>query len=152
MVLAREVDLRFRGQTWEVTVPLAGPAALGDLADAFRARYAELYGRGALAHAAGIDLVNCRVIATGVPRQFPAAPPLGPPDASLAMRGARLVWLPGGTAPAGVTIYDGERLAPGMTLSGPALIERRDTSILLPAGDHVRIEAFGDMLIEIGHA
>jgi N-methylhydantoinase A len=154
MLLTREVDLRFRGQTWEVTVPLPGldADAVAGLADAFRARYAALYGRGALAHAAGIDLVNCRVIANGVPRPAPPVAPLGPPDASLAMRGARLVWLPGATTPVGVTVYDGERLAPGMKLAGPALVERRDTSILVPAGDRARVEAFGDMLIEIGHA
>jgi N-methylhydantoinase A len=154
LVLRREVDLRFRGQTWEVAVPLEtlDAGAIGRLAEAFRARYAALYGRGALAHAAGIDLVNCRVIATGVPRTAPSAPPLGPPDASVAMRGARLAWLPGATAAVGLTIYDGERLAPGMTLAGPALVERRDTSILLRGGDRARIEAFGDMLIEVGRA
>ncbi|HYR96876.1 MAG TPA: hydantoinase/oxoprolinase family protein [Candidatus Binatus sp.] len=154
VVVGREVDLRFRGQTWEVTVPLGtlAAAAVGALADAFRARYAALYGRGALAHAAGIDLVNCRVIATGMPRPAAPAPPLGPSDASLAMRGARPVWLPGASTAVGVTIYDGERLVPGMTLAGPALVERRDTSVFVPAGDRARIEAFGDMLIEIRHA
>ena len=153
-VISREVDLRFRGQSWEVMVPLGGlgAAAVAGLADAFRARYAALYGRGALAHAAGIDLVNCRVIATSGRRPAPPAPSIGAPDASLAMRGARPAWLPGATERLGVTIYDGERLAPGMTLAGPALVERRDTSVLLLAGDRVRIEPFGDMLIEVGHA
>jgi N-methylhydantoinase A len=151
MQLAREVDLRFHGQTWEVTVPLASvdAASVAALGDAFRSRYAALYGTGALAHAAGIDLVNCRVIATGARPPAPPAPPPGPPDATPALRGARTAWLPGGSAPVRVPIYDGERLAPGMTLAGPALVERRDTSILLPAGDRARVEAFGDLLIEV---
>ena len=49
VTLVPEVDLRFHRQTWEVTVPLAPldrPTVEG-LGDAFRARYAELYGRGA---------------------------------------------------------------------------------------------------------
>jgi N-methylhydantoinase A len=154
LAVSREVDLRFRGQTWEVTVPLPGldAATAAGLADAFRARYAALYGRGALAHAAGIDLVNCRVIASGAPRPAPPPPALGPSDPEPARRGARPVWIPDAGGTIRVPIYDGERLRPGMALAGPALVERRDTSILLPAGDRARIEPFGDVLIEIGHA
>jgi N-methylhydantoinase A len=154
MQLAREVDLRFHGQTWEVTVPLASvdAAPVAALGDAFRSRYAALYGTGALAHAAGIDLVNCRVIATGARPPAPPAPPPGPPDAAPALRGTRTAWLPGGSVPVRVPVYDGERLAPGMTLAGPALVERRDTSILLPGGNRARVEPFGDLLIEVGLA
>ena len=145
--LAREVDLRFRGQTWEVTVPLAD-----DLESAFRGRYAELYGRGALAHGAGIDLVNCRLIATGASRATPVAPGLGAADPEPARRGARAAWLPGGTAPMRTPVYDGERVTPGMLVAGPALVERRDTTILLGADDRARVEPFGDLVVEVGHA
>src|SRR5205823_4088850 len=94
----------------------------GRLGDAFRARYAELYGTGALAAAAPIDLVNCRVIATArLPRPALAPAPLGPTDASPAQRGVRTVWLPGGEDGRPVALYDGERLAPGMAVTGAAL-------------------------------
>jgi hypothetical protein len=39
-----------------------------------------------------------------------------------------------------------------MAVAGPALVERRDTSILLPAGDRARVEPFGDLLIEVAGA
>jgi N-methylhydantoinase A len=154
VTLAREVDLRFHRQTWEVSVPLAGldAAGVGGLADAFRERYAALYGRGALAQGAGIDLVNCRLIASGTvprPRDTPAT--LGPADAAPARRGARAAWMAGADGRAPVAVYDGERLAPGMTLAGPAVIDRRDTTILVPAGDRAAVDAAGSLVIEVGH-
>jgi N-methylhydantoinase A len=151
MALRREVDLRFRGQTWEVTVPLPtlDAAALAGLGDAFRARYAELYGRGTLAARAAIELVNTRVIAAGVPRPTPPPPPSGSPDPEPARRGVRSAWLGGDVGPGRVPVYDGERLGPGTALGGPALVERRDTTILLPPTARARVEPFGDLLIEV---
>src|SRR5581483_155532 len=152
--VGREVDLRFPGQTWEVTVPLAtlAPDTIAGLGAAFRARYATLYGSGALVHAAGIDLVNCRVTATGGDATDAAAPAPATADPEVARRGARALWLPGADARARVPIYDGERLAPGMALVGPAVIERRDTTILLPAGDRAQVAAHGDLVVEVAGA
>jgi len=148
-----EADLRFHRQTWEVTVPL-DPDAVDELADAFRARYAELYGTGALAHASGIDLVNCRVIGIGrVPRPAAAMAALGPADARPALAGGRAVWLPdGGETRVRVPVYDGERLRPGMTLAGPALVERRDTTILVQPGDRAAVDGAGSLVIDVAHA
>jgi N-methylhydantoinase A len=148
-----EADLRFHRQTWEVTVPLE-VEAVDRLGDAFRARYVELYGSGALAGGAGIDLVNCRVIGVAsVPRPGATPGPLGAPDARPALAGARAVWLPGGDdGRVRVPVYDGERLLPGMAFAGPALVERRDTTILVPAGDRAAVDGAGSLTIEPAHA
>ena len=150
--LAREVDLRFHRQTWEVTVPL--PSDVDALGDAFRARYAALYGSGALALGAPIDLVNCRVIGIGR-RERPAVvgAPAAATDAAAARRGTRLAWLPGradGRTP--TALYDGEVLRPDMTFAGPALVERRDTTILVGADERAAVDAAGSVVIEVGGA
>jgi N-methylhydantoinase A len=152
VTIAREADLRFRRQTWEVTV--AVPAAGADLATAFRERYAVLYGRGALAASADIDLVNCRVTALArPPRPVEASLPLGPSNAGPARRANRQVWLPEGHGGrVQVAIYDGEQLAPGMAFAGPALVERRDTTILVGAHDRAQIDGAGSLLIEVSGA
>ena len=133
-------------------MPLDG--GVDGLADAFRARYAELYGSGALVHASGIDLVNCRVIGVGRvarPMPLPALP--GAADARPALSGVRAVWLPdGGEARVRVPVYDGERLLPGMTLAGPALVERRDTTILVQLGDRAAVDGAGSLVIDVAHA
>jgi hypothetical protein len=38
-----------------------------------------------------------------------------------------------------------------MTLAGPAVIDRRDTTILVPAGDRASVDAAGSLVIEVGH-
>jgi N-methylhydantoinase A len=155
VTLQREVDLRFHRQTHEVTVPLPTlePAAVAALGDAFQTRYAELYGRGALAIAAGVDLVNCRVIARGtVPRPATAPAGLGPADPAAARRGTRAVWLPGGDGRVPLAVYDGDRLVPGMAFAGPALVERRDTTILVPAGDRATVDKLGSLVLEVARA
>ena len=61
----------------------------------------------------------------------------------------RTVWLPGGEDGRPVALYDGERLAPGMAFTGPALVERRDTTILVLAGDGAHVDAWGSLVIEV---
>jgi len=51
-----------------------------------------------------------------------------------------------------VAVYDGEGLRPGMALTGPALIERRDTTILVPPGDGAVVDGWGSLVIEVAHA
>jgi N-methylhydantoinase A len=151
--LEREVDMCFRKQTWEVTLPLPTLDSLGTerLEPAFRARYAELYGVGALSTTSAIELVNCRVIGRGrVPRPVQVEAPSVGVDPAPALRGARTTWLPGaGAARLRVPVYDGERLASGMTIGGPALIERRDTTMLVPSGDRAQVDGLGSLVIEV---
>jgi N-methylhydantoinase A len=154
--LRREIDLRFHRQSWEVTLPLPSldTDVVAGLGAAFRTRYAELYGTGALAQEAPVDLVNCRVVGVArVPRPALTDAALGASDARPALAGGRAAWLPGaGGDPVRVAVYDGERLAPGMRLAGPALVERRDTTILVPAGDGAYVDAAGSFVIEVGGA
>ena len=62
-----EADLRFKRQTFELTIPLDAcehevNEALGD---AFRARYAARYGEAAMMRGAPIELVSVRAVGTG---------------------------------------------------------------------------------------
>ena len=46
-------------------------------------------------------------------------------------------------------IYDGDRLEPGMTLSGPAVIEDSGTTVVVHPGDEVSCDGYGNIHIEI---
>ncbi|RYZ80669.1 MAG: hypothetical protein EOP04_25450 [Proteobacteria bacterium] len=45
-------------------------------------------------------------------------------------------------------IYDGDRLEPGMTFSGPAIIEDSGTTIVIHPGNRVQIDPYGNTHIE----
>ena len=137
----RAADVRYRRQAYELTVPLAdGPVArtsLDALAAAFHDRHLQTYG-----HAnpnEPVQLVNLRVTALG-----------RSPDLELKQqtgRGtrparARSVWFARtGFTPCPVHWRDG--LDPGMSLTGPAIIEAFDSTTVVPPGWSARIDRRG---------
>ena len=74
-----------------------------------------------------------------------ARPPSGPP-ADAAGKGTREIWRPGGWRTAAV--YDREQLAPGATLSGPALVEGVDTTIVVPEGVTLSVDGYATAVLE----
>ena len=65
-----------------------------------------------------------------------------------ARKGTRDVdYAPDGTFRA--TIYDGERLRPGMKLSGPAIVEEPASTIVIHDGNDAEIDGFGNVVIRI---
>jgi N-methylhydantoinase A len=46
-------------------------------------------------------------------------------------------------------IYDRTALSPGMVFDGPAIIEQADTTSVVEPGMHARVDAFGNILIEV---
>jgi N-methylhydantoinase A/oxoprolinase/acetone carboxylase beta subunit len=48
-----------------------------------------------------------------------------------------------------VPIYDGNKLRPGQKLTGPALVEERNTTILVGPGDRLEVDASDNFLIDV---
>lgn len=143
-VFLREIDLRYAGQSFELTVE-AGPlpAALA----AFHTKHEQRYGFAAPGEP--LEVVTARVIALGrtqKPAQSPraAATPSAPsPDALLENR---RVWT--GTAFASTPVYLRERLETGATIGGPAVIEQYDTTTYLASGWRAHVDRFGNVIAE----
>lgn len=153
LVETRAVDLRFTGQYHElrVTIPegLKLSAESRDaLEAAFAARYREVYGR--VPTGLGVEALNWH-LTVSVPRPaFRLAPePVGPPDPAPALRGERAVYFddpePGERR---CPVYDRYRLAPGMRLAGPAIVEERETTIVVPPGWHAEVDAYRNLILE----
>jgi N-methylhydantoinase A len=51
-----------------------------------------------------------------------------------------------------IPVYRGELLHPGNSFSGPALIVRSDTTVLVPKGDRVNVDNYENIKMEIGYA
>ena len=46
-------------------------------------------------------------------------------------------------------VYDRYRLSPGVDLSGPAIVEERESTTVLPPGCGGRVDEYGSLLVEI---
>ena len=150
------IDLRYGRQVHEVTTPVAsnGPMdddAVGRLSADFEALYERKFGRGSAYRAAGMEMTMFRLTARGMverPRIEKAA--LDGADPGAAQIGKRDIFVEaeGGFAPA--DIYDFERLAPGNTVVGPAVIHTPITTIVVQAGQSGRVDAYRNISIELG--
>jgi len=154
--LARSADIRYKGQINEVEVPLGGGRldgpALEQLVADFHRRYETVYGRGAGFQEARVEIVTYRVRASAVsakPRivatpEAPAAP------STAAQAGTRPVYWSelGDFEP--TPVFWGERLQSGNVVPGPAVIQVPDTTVIVHPFESARIDAYGNVLIDLG--
>jgi N-methylhydantoinase A len=138
----RLVDIRYRGQSYELTIPF-GDEVLAE----FHREHRKVYGYAR--PEAALEIVNLRVQAVGrtASPQIPQSSP-GPGDARLALIDTRPVIFPSGEAL--TPFYQGEALMPGDNLQGPAVIVRKDTTVLLGPSDRAEVDAFRNLLVSVG--
>jgi N-methylhydantoinase A len=132
--VAFELDMRYRGQAYNLTVPVApGPVSAATLAAA-EAAFADAH-RAAYDSTPSVtetEIVTLRARATGrVPRSAWSA--------SAAQNGARsyaarAVWTAGGRRP--YTVHERDALGPGAEVRERTIIEQEDTTVVVPAGWH----------------
>jgi N-methylhydantoinase A len=139
-VLLRGADVRYRRQAYELTVPLAEGRitrdTLSGLAADFHDRHHRTYGHANPGEP--VQLINLRLTALG------RAPELLLRQPSAAARPIRdrSVWFPAtGFARCAVHWRDG--LEPGMSLTGPAIVESADATAIVPPGWTAEIDAHG---------
>ena len=144
--LVRSAEMRYKGQSFEINVPLpAGPITdLAPVLSAFHAAYEQIYGYVDLT--APLELVDLRLQVVGtVPR--PPAPPAAETTArAIRAPALRRVYLDGGFVDAGV--YQRAALRPGDGFAGPAVVEQYDTTVLVPSGYRVRVDGWGNLIGE----
>jgi N-methylhydantoinase A len=142
----RKLDVRYEGQMSEMTInwppPVLTEANLQQIREIFEDIYELRFGKGTSRAESVMEVMTLRLEAlkaTDKPRlRFEAE---GPADASAARKGSREVYLRGLGAMQAAT-YDGNRLAPGNALEGPAIVERTDTTIFVPSGHEARMDGY----------
>ncbi|WP_226626577.1 hydantoinase/oxoprolinase family protein [Alloyangia pacifica] len=138
---------RYQNQEHTVEVPIEGAvteAALAQITEDFHAAYQKEY---TYRLAAPVEMVGLHVIASAeVGKLTPVEQPLGDAPASDAMKGRRKV----DYAVEGIheaDIYDGEKIRPGMSFAGPAVIEDPGTTIVIHPGNRVEMDRWGNLHI-----
>jgi N-methylhydantoinase A len=152
--LLRQVDLRYVGQSHELTLPLGDdPAALSaaglaELAGRFHAEHERVYGTSAPGEP--VELVGLRLGAVGkIARPRPRAVPPGPVDPAGALRERRPVYFAEAGGWADCPIYDRYRLLAGMALAGPAVVEELDSTTVIHPGQDAAVDGNGGLLIRV---
>jgi 5-oxoprolinase (ATP-hydrolysing) len=151
VVTERLADMRLEGQMHEISVRLPDgqitDATMPAMREAFATAYAERY--TSVYAGVGIMAVSFRVRCRGPMPQL-SLTEAGARPAGAAQKGTRTAWFDGGFVD--TPVYDRYALAPGTRITGPAIIEEREATTIIPPGDIVSVDATGTLAIDIGHA
>ncbi|MGE0715264.1 MAG: hydantoinase/oxoprolinase family protein [Alphaproteobacteria bacterium] len=144
----RRIDLRYRGQGHEIEVAMPEDdleSAFATLGERFAERYRAQFGVALVDEA--LEAVTWKVAATGPEPALPEPPATA--AAGDACKGARPVYLSESGGYADIPVFDRYRLVPGDTVAGPALIEERESTVLLRPGDRVVVDRRLNLVAEI---
>ena len=136
-VLEASADLRYRGQSYEINVPLRG-----DPARAFRRAHRARYGYASTREP--LELVTVRLVARR-PRPLVLPPP---PRGARAEADTRSVLFEDGWQEAHVLPRD--RLPVGFEGTGPLIVEEEHATTVVPPDSRFRVDPHGLLEIEVG--
>lgn len=135
-VVEASVDLRYRGQSYEINIPVRG-----DLARTFRREHRRRYGYASREER--IELVTVRLMVR-VPRRvtFPGSRAAGSPG--IARR--RVLFDDGWSE---VPVFDRESMPVGFERKGPAIVAEEHATTVVPPGATFRVRPRGLIEIEV---
>ncbi len=147
--LLYSADMQFQGQSHILTVALPGPEIGRDaLQQLFERAYWERFGVE-LPEIRAV-LVNLHTAVIGLRPRIDLAT-LGrvarAENVTGAQTGEREVWFDGGWRK--TPLYTRERLPLNVEIAGPAVIEQLDCTTVLEPGNHARLDALGNLLIDV---
>ncbi len=147
LLLLTHLDLRYEGQSYELSVPLALPVTRGRVTAAVAA-FHEAHTRryGYAIEGTPVEVVTVRLRGT-LPGTFPALPPAPITDGRPTPDDVHPVWF-GDAGPTTTPWYDRERLRPGHRFTGPAVVFQYDTTLVIPPGWQARIDARYNLHLE----
>lgn len=147
--IKRRVGMRFRQQVHQIEVDMPNRALTADDIDAavdrFEALYESIYGRGTALRSSGVEFISVRV--EGIrPLAIPAMKADITAQGEAAPVATRRVYfyregfhdLP---------VYRWTDLPVGCQITGPAIVERPDTTIVIGLTQQAEIEPLGNMII-----
>ncbi|HMU40268.1 MAG TPA: hydantoinase/oxoprolinase family protein [Pseudomonadota bacterium] len=147
------LDVRYAKQYHEVTVRVPKEALhhkdLSQIATPFHKEHNRLYGYDLVEQGTPIQLINVRVRSVGT-SDIPTLPTVefGPPDPSHARIGTRRAFVPEQSAFLPVPVFSGHKLLAGNQVSGPALVDRTDTTIYVTENYVATMDERGTAIIE----
>jgi N-methylhydantoinase A len=141
IAFVRRLDLRYVGQSYELTIP-----AGDDLLGRFHAEHDRTYGFSAPEEP--VEVVSLRLTSVGSIAKPP--PRLLEPGGSAEPKEHRPVYFAEADGYVDCPIYDRYSLPAAATFPGPAIVEELDSTTVLHPGYVLRVDETGNLLIEKG--
>ena len=148
--IVRHLDMRYHGQGHEIEVSLDSTETdVADLAALFRQRYEVLYAFAPLD--APLVITTWKVEARGPAPGLDAGYSVGDETSSgnPARKGTRRAYFPDAGGWVETAVYDRYALATGASIPGPALIEERESTVVVGPGDRVMVDPGQNLIAEI---
>jgi N-methylhydantoinase A len=127
----RVAEMRYSGQGYEIRVPVENGNWPESLIDAFTETYRKLYRR--TGPDVAIEVLNWRVVSTG-PAPEVTLKLSGTVAGGEARKGSRAAYFPASGGYVDTAVFDRYRLKPGDSLEGPAIVEERESTVVVPPG------------------
>ena len=149
----RSVDMRFVGQGSETSVPLPAGALTAltpqQLRERFDALYQKLYGRTYPDSPVEFVTFAVRASLEVPPLVLPRIAAGGPAPQAGALKGRRPAYCPRSRDFVPHAVYDRYALGAGNAFDGPAIIEERESTLIVGAGARVRVDEYGFLWIDM---
>lgn len=150
----RRLDMRYRGQGYEIEVvlpdPDGQPTGVADLPGLFGHEYARIFSAVLLNEP--LEIVNLKVEAFGPRPSMADGCRLAVTDGGPRLKRRRQVYLPELDDLADCPVYDRYALRSGDEVAGPALIEERESTCAINAGDVMRVDANLNLIADVALA
>lgn len=138
----RSVDMRYVGQEYSITVPVAAAAALHSVIEDFHAAHQQRYGHSSAL--AETEFVNLRVAVLGsLAHRGQSHRPTQGEDAALLEE--RRVVFDGAAHP--TPVFARDALASSQRFEGPAIVEEKSATTVVPPGWRVLVDPAGHLLL-----
>jgi N-methylhydantoinase A len=152
MEFIRSADMRYVGQGFEISLSLPGGQfnhkSLENFRLTFEEEYRGLYQR--LCPDIPIEGVNWRLTATGPRPEIEMGIWWSPGmNLSKALKGHRRAYLPAAGSFTEVPVYDRYHLPVGAEIEGPAIVEERESTLVMNGPGLARVDEFGNVVIRL---
>jgi N-methylhydantoinase A len=149
-VFRRRLDLRYRGQAYEIAVAepcdVSESTLVAEWVAGFHHAHQRLYWWDDPARP--VEIVTYRLHAVlPVPRIAPRPEPHAGADPGAALRGTRAIYFAGHERPIDTPVFDRLALRAGNAIEGPAVVDSFDTTVLITPGFRAELDPFRNLLL-----
>jgi len=124
-----------------------GSSDVASICAGFLEKYEQTYGENSAYPEAGMEMVNFRVVGTVALDRPNLIQSVADEDPTTSRIGSRAVYFSDAGDFVPTEIHTGDRLVPGQTLQGPAIVQRFGDTVVVPPNTRIDVDQYGGLTI-----